>query len=235
MNEEQNGLSRYDKNDSSSEKVKVDNIFYFTQGRANSDNDKVEDDFFESNLYKKIKALCEKEPYKVFRVIIDQGYIPDEDFKYRVNYYRWYMTNVETGEKIPENLIIDFSGSKETVYEKYTPRPFVDADKEWYKIFKAECENDPNTIHTITIDEGNRDRGEFLESCFNLSENLPDNARIIINYNKEHDVIPDEINNRFKKIDLQASTEEELKTIRKHLEEMRKARQENKDANMKLR
>ena len=200
-----NSLSEYKSNEDIS--VNPGNVFHFTQGRADSDNEYFDDNFYTSSAFKKIKELCLREPEKVFRVVIDQGYISDEDFQVR---RRFYDAN-RIYNDVPGNLVIEYSGTKEAVDDGYVPRPFPDADKEWFKKFKASCEANPDVIHRITIDEGDMERGAFMDYVFTMCENLPDNARVMKNFNKAHDNT-EALEGRFKQVDFSAyPISEELK------------------------
>ena len=174
------------------------NIFYFTQLKPlYGEEGKIDLGVFESKAFREVVKKCELDPLHVYRVVIDQGYLSDEDFGVVRRFYNANMVY----QKLPSNLVLNFTGNQKAVDDGYTPAPFVDADKEWYKKFKAACEVDPNVIHTITIEEGNRERGDFLDYVFSLMENLPDNARVIKKYNKAHDV--DDFSERFKHIDFE--------------------------------
>jgi len=180
------------------------NIFYFTQEKPlQGEEANFLNDIYTSAAFRKIKEECEKDPTHAYRVMIDQGYLSNEDFQLLIRYYKANMPY----QDLPSNLIFDFTGTKEALADGYVPMTFIDADKEWFKTFKAACEENPSVIHTIEIEEGDRERGEFLDYVIALGDNLPDNARIIRIFNKAHDTNTQEFESRFKKIDFEYDPE----------------------------
>lgn len=180
------------------------NTFYFTQEKPLQGEARINDDIITSKAFKEVVEKSKADPAHLYRVVIDQGYLSDEDFKVAIRYYNANIIY----QDLPSNLVISYTGNQEAIDDGYVPEPFVDADKEWFKKFKAACEENPNVMFTIEIAEGNRERGDFLDYVFRLSENLPDNARVVKVYNKEHDQqLLDSLKDRFKPINFEFDPE----------------------------
>ena len=181
------------------------NIIYFTQLKPlYGEEGKIDIGVFESNAFREFVKKSKSDPNHVYRVVIDQGYLSDEDFRVVIRFYNANMVY----QNLPSNLVLSFTGNKEALDDGYTPAPFIDADQEWFKKFKASCEENPNVIHTIQVEERYSERGEFLDYVYTLSENLPDNARVVKVYNKEHDQqLLDSLKDRFKPINFEFDPE----------------------------
>lgn len=186
------------------ETTKPTNVFHFNQGTEKNPKG-FDNNFFDTKVYRKLCELCSRNPKRLFKVYIDQGHLDDEVFKLYVRMYHDRMNR----EAMPNNLIVDFSGAMDKAYEEYTPEPFVDADKEWFKEFKKECENNPTVMCYKIVRQENMPIGEFLNYVFTMQENLPENARIIRVINEEDRKIPRELEERFKKVDFTVTPPDE--------------------------
>ena len=187
------------------ETSKPTNVFHFNQGTEKDPKGMFDNNFFDTKVYRKLCELCSRNPKRLFKVYIDQGHLDDEVFKLYVRMYHDRMNR----EVLPNNLIVDFSGAMDKAYEEYTPEPFVDADKEWFKEFKKECENNPTVMCYKIVRQDNMPIGEFLNYVFTMQENLPENARIIRVINEEDRKIPKELEERFKKVDFTVTPPDE--------------------------